>query len=100
MDDKNDDVIAETRAFLAARPAPDFRAAVMSRIAQLEPVAPRHRPCLVARLAQLLWLPRDVSIRPASALARAVAVAALVAVLPSRGIAPQASTDGANPHVF
>ena len=100
MDDKTDKVIAETRAFLAARPAPDFRAAVMSRIEQLEPAAPPQRLSLLARLGQMLWLPREVSIRPAFALAGAAAVAALVAVLPSRGVTPQASTDPADPHVF
>ena len=100
MDDKNDNVIAETRAFLAERPAPDFRAAVMSRIAQLEPVASPQRPSWLARWAELLWLPREVSIRPAFALAGAAAVAALLAVLPSRGVVPQAPTEAADPHVF
>lgn len=100
MDDKNDEVIAETRAFLAARPAPDFRAAVMSRIEHFEPAQPAQRPGLIERLGRLLWLPREVSIRPAFALAGAAAVAALVAVLPSREVTPQASIDEADPHVF
>jgi hypothetical protein len=99
MDDKNDDVIAETRAFLAARPAPDFRAAVMRRIDHLEPAGQAQRPSLFGRLLGLLWLPREVSIRPAFALAGAAAVAALVAVLPSGGGAP-APADSADPHVF
>jgi hypothetical protein len=100
MDDKNDKVIAETRAFLAARPAPDFRAAVMSRIDHLEPAAPPRRPSLIARLAQQLWLPREVSIRPAFALAGAAALAALLVVVPSRDVPPQATTAAADPHVF
>ena len=100
MDDKNDKVIAETRAFLAARPAPDLRAAVMSRIENLEPRGAARRPALFERLAELLWSPREVSIRPAFALAGAAAMAALLVVLPSRQAPPQAASDAADPHVF
>jgi hypothetical protein len=100
MDDKNEKVILETRAFLAARPSPDVRAAVMSRIEHLEPKAPVQRPSLTTRLVRLLWLPREISIRPAFALVGTAAVAALVVVLPSRGVTPQASSDISDPHVF
>jgi hypothetical protein len=101
--DKIDHVIRETRAFLAERPAPDLRAAVMSRIENLEPFAAPQRPALVNRLAQLLWSPREIAIRPAFALAAAAAVIALLVVpymrpLPSNDT-PLAS-EAADPHVF
>ncbi len=103
MDEKKDTVIAETRAFLAARPAPDLRAAVMSRIENLGPFAAPRRPALIERLAQLLWSPREVSIRPAFALVGAAAVIVLLVIpyiRPVPSSAPQVAGDVADPHVF
>jgi hypothetical protein len=103
MDEKNDTVIAKTRAFLAAQPPPDLRAAVMSRLENLEPFPARSRPALFARLVHWLWSPREVSIRPAFALAGAAAVVLLLVVphmrpLPSS--APQVAGTVADPRVF
>jgi hypothetical protein len=101
--DKTDHVIRETRAYLAERPAPDLRAAVMSRIENLEPLAAPRRPTLGDRLALLLWSPREVSIRPAFALAGAAAVIALLVtpyMRPVPSAAPQVAGDAADPHVF
>ena len=103
MTDKIDRVIHETRAFLAERPAPDLRGAVMSRIQNLEPLAAAERPALLKRLALLLWAPREVSIRPAFALVAAVAVIAILAVPylgPVPATAPQVAGNADDPHVF
>ena len=101
MTEKIDRVIEETRAFLAERPAPDLRGAVMSRLEGLEPVA-RPRLGLTQRLVQALWAPREVSIRPAFALAAAAVLLAVVAVpYAGRPVAPaEANAVGADPHVF
>ena len=101
--DNIDHVIHETRAFLAERPAPDLRKAVMSLIENVEPFAPPQRPALVERLAQLLWSPREVSIRPAFAFAAAAAVVAVLVVPYMRPVpsnAPQVASEAADPHVF
>ena len=103
MTDKIDRVIHETRAFLAERPAPDLRGAVMSRIQNVEPFAVSKGPALLERLAVLLWAPREVSIRPAFALAAAAAVIAVLVVPyvgPVPADAPQVASDAADPHVF
>ena len=103
MNDELERAIHETRAFLGNRPAPDVRAAVMSRIENLEPLALQERPGMLERLAHLLWAPRDVSIRPAFALAAAVAVIALLVVPYVRqapSIAPQQASATPNSHVF
>jgi hypothetical protein len=101
--DNIDHVIHETRAFLAERPAPDVRKAVMSLIENVEPFAAPQRPTLVERLAQLVWSPREVSIRPAFAFAAVAAVVMLLVLpymrpLPSNG--PQVAGEAADPHVF
>ena len=103
MTDKIDRVIHEARAFLAERPAPDLREAVMSRIQNIEPFAAVDRPGLLQRLALLLWAPREVSIRPAFALVSAAAVIAVLAVPylgPGPATAPQVATNADDPHVF
>jgi hypothetical protein len=103
MDEKNDTVIAETRAFLAAHPEPDLRAAVMSRLENLEPFAAPRRPALVERLTQWLWSPREISIRPAFALAGAAGAVVLLLVLYMRPVpssAPQVAGAVADSRVF
>lgn len=71
--------IEATREFVAARPAPDLKAAVMSRIEEIGTPAP-HRARVFARLAAALWTPRVVAIplRPAYGLIAAAIVAAIV----------------------
>jgi hypothetical protein len=102
MNKEFDRAIDETRAFLAARPAPDLTAAVMSRIETLAP-APDLKPArLVDRLLTLFWAPREISIRPAFALAGAAVVALLaIAVFPDRPApGPQLADGQVNPHLF
>ena len=102
MSDQIDRAIHETREFLAARRAPDLTAAVMSRIADATPLPSRRRPGLFGHLLEMLWAPREFSIRPAYALAAAACVAILVLVyvrqLPS-GV-PQTATAVDDPQVF
>jgi hypothetical protein len=103
MNDQIDRAIHETRELLAARPAPDVRAAVMSRIANVEPLPLPRPPGAIKRLAQFVWTPRPISIRPAFAVAAAAAVVLLL-VLPYARMAPstlsQADSASANPQVF
>lgn len=102
MSDQIDRAIHETREFLAARRAPDFTAAVMSRIADATPLPSQRRPGLFTRLVQMLWAPRELSIRPAYALAAAACVAVVLLVyvrqLPS-GV-PQIAAALDDPQVF
>lgn len=107
MNDHIDRAIHETRAFLAAKPAPDLRAAVMSRIENVEPSAAPQHAGMLERLAELLWAPRDISIRPAFALAGMAAVVMLVLVPYMRqapSVVPQMASGpsggAADPHVF
>jgi hypothetical protein len=71
-----DRAIRETREFLGSRQAPDLRLSIM---AALSP-DPRAATTLVGRLAALVWKPRQVTIRPAWALAVLVLTAAAVRV--------------------
>jgi AMP-activated protein kinase-like protein len=102
MSDQIDRAIHETREFLAARRAPDLTAAVMSRIADATPLPSRRPPGLFTRLVQMLWAPRELSIRPAYALAAAACVAVVLLVyvrqLPS-GV-PQIAAALDDPQVF
>jgi hypothetical protein len=102
MNDEFDRAIDDTREFLAARPAPDMRAAVMSRIATLEPHPAMKRTGVLERLMTLLWAPREISVRPAFALAGAAAVVVLVVGLSnnSPAPAPQIATGAVDPHLF
>ena len=74
MSNEIDRATDETRAFLDARPSPDVRSSVMRRIEELEPLVSTRRPGLLERIAVFLWTPREVSIRPALALAGVGAV--------------------------
>ena len=103
MNDQIDRAIHETRELLAARPAPDVRAAVMSRIANVEPLPLPRPPGALKRMAQMVWAPRQISIRPAFALA-AAAVVVLLLVMPYSRLRPKAGPQGgtasADPQVF
>jgi hypothetical protein len=80
MTDDIEPVVDETRALLAERPAPDLTRAVLREIAALEPLPAPRRRGFGPRWVHLLWAPRDVSIRPAIALAGAAAVVVLLAI--------------------
>jgi hypothetical protein len=84
-------VIEETRAFVAARPAPDLTAGVLRRVQQLglRPAEPRARD-VIRRLAESLWTSRQVSFRfrPAYGVLAASTVAALGVLLLSSWRAP------------
>jgi hypothetical protein len=80
MNDDIDFAVEETRAFLAERSAPDLTRAVMGEIASLEPLSSARKPGIATRLLRLLWMPREISIRPAFALAGAAAVLVVLAV--------------------
>jgi hypothetical protein len=102
MNDQIDQAIDDTRDFLAARRAPDLTASVMSRIADVTPLPSSRRAGLLGRLAQMLWAPREFSIRPAYALAAAACVAIVLAVyvreLPSS--APERAGAVDDPQLF
>ena len=101
MEDQIDRAAGEIRAFLNDQPAPDLRATVMGRIEMLEPLA-SPRSGFLRRLGSLLWAPREVSIRPAFALA-AAGVAAIVLVISysEQGSSESSlAADGSVPHVF
>ena len=74
-----DRTVEETRAFLDSRPTPDLRPSVMDRIGDLEPADAQPHSGLIRKAITLLWAPRQISVRPAFALA-ASAVVALVVV--------------------
>lgn len=95
MNDQIDRAIHETRELLAARPAPDVRAAVMSRIANVEPLPLPRPPGPLKCMAQMVWVPRQISIRPAFALAAAAAVVLLL-VVPYSRLRPEAGTQAGN----
>ena len=65
---------------LSERPAPDVTAAVMSQIQDLELAPAPRRPGTFARLAAMLWTPREFSLRPAYALGAAAALVTLLAI--------------------
>lgn len=79
--DRIDQVADEVRDLLSARPAPDLTGAVMSQIGELEPLPAPRQQGLFGRLAAWLWMPRELSIRPAYALG-AAAIVALLIVMP------------------
>jgi len=83
--DRIDQVADEVRDLLSARPAPDLTGAVMSQIGNLEPLPAAPQPGLFGRLATWLWMPREVSIRPAYAFGAAAMVALLFVIPVGRG---------------
>lgn len=76
--------VSDTRAFIEARPAPDLTAAVMQRVSRISDAEPVRRPGVFAIVMRFLWLPRQISIRPAYAVAAAGAVLALFVALESQ----------------
>ena len=100
------DVIAETRAFVAGRPAPDLSAAVVRRIAETS-VAPAAADAnAFRRFVQSLWAPRQLHLqwRPAYALVGVSVLVLLALFVPSGGRAPllpqQAATGAVDQRVF
>jgi len=90
--------VSDTRAFIEARPAPDFTAAVMQRVSRISDADPVRRPGVVATVMRFLWLPRQISIRPAYAVAVVSAVLALFVALESQ-TTPLPTTEAA-PRLF
>jgi len=76
--------VSDTRAFIEARPAPDLTATVMQRVSRISDADPVRRPGIFATVMRFLWLPRQISIRPAYAGAAAGAVLALFVALESQ----------------
>ena len=102
MNDQIDRAIQDTRDFLASQRPPDLTAAVMSRIADVTPLPSSRRAGWFRRVVQMLWAPREFSIRPAYALAAAACVAILLVVyvrqLPSS--VPQLASAVDDPQLF
>jgi hypothetical protein len=96
--------VDETRAFMAARPAPDLTASVMQQI-EHQGLRPSKLTAwgVLARAAASLWAARDVSltVRPAYGLAAAAALVLFVVYAPSRqpAVAP-ATAVAMEPQLF
>ena len=90
--------VSDTRAFIEARPAPDLTAAVMQRVSRISDADPVRRPGVFATVMRFLWLPRQISIRPAYAVAAVSAVLALFVALESQ-TTPLPTTEAA-PRLF
>jgi hypothetical protein len=103
MSNEIDRAADEIRAFLDARPSPDVRSSVMSRIEELEPLVSPRGPGLLERVAIFLWAPREISIRPAFVLVGAGAVL-ILGLVSYRSEPPpvteQMASGGAASHVF
>ena len=75
----------------------------MDRLEDLEPLAPSRRSAAIARLVDLLWAPREVSVRPAWAMAAVGVIAAVLLapfVRPTPSAPPQVVRSAVDPHVF
>ena len=83
-------VIAETRAFVAGRPAPDVSAAVMRRITETNVAPAPADENAFRRFVQSLWAPRQMHLqwRPAYALLGVSALVLLALFVPSVGRTP------------
>ena len=81
--DPLEQLIAETRAFVDARPAPDFLNAVMREVEDLDTERASTPRNWIVRTGQQLWTPRLVTFafRPAYTLFAAAAVLMLAVVL-------------------
>jgi AMP-activated protein kinase-like protein len=98
--------VEETRAFIDARPAPDFTAGVVGRIGEL--AMPPARPGALRRLFDWIWTPRHVDVRwrPAYGLVAAAVVFLLIIFLPYGWRRPAGqplsltSASNTDPHVF
>jgi hypothetical protein len=102
MSDDIDRAVDETRAFLAARPVPDLTGSVMERIAAVAPLPARQRGGMLPRVVRWLWLPREMSVRPALALAAFAVVAVLALASRLQELSPSGPAGDAvrEPQVF
>ena len=93
--DPLEQLIVETRAFVDARPVPDFANAVMREVGYLEIDRATTPRSWTARIGQYLWTPRVVTFafRPAHTLIAAAAVLVLTAVVPHPWASLPASRD-------
>lgn len=91
--------IVLSRELLAERPAPDVTSSVMNRIGELEQRGRLSRTT-VRRVLMALWAPREVRVRPVTAVLAAAAVLALLWIpAPLAPMRPQVAPSAA-PHVF
>jgi AMP-activated protein kinase-like protein len=81
--DPLEQLIVETRAFVDARPVPDFVGAVMGEVEHLEANRATRPRSWIVRTSQQLWTPRVVTFafRPAYTVFAAAAVLLLTVVL-------------------
>jgi hypothetical protein len=81
--DPLEQLIVETRAFVDARPAPDFVNGVMAEVEHLEADRATAGRSWIVRIGRQLWTPRSVTFvfRPAYTLIAAAGVLLLAAVL-------------------
>ena len=84
--DSLEQLIVDTRAFVDAKPVPDFVNAVMREVEHLEAHRATTPRSWIARIGQQLWTPRMMTFafRPAYTVFAAAAVLLLAAVLSSR----------------
>ena len=102
MSEEINKAVDEMRTFVTSRPAPDVRAAVMSRIQALDPSGVNPYSSIFRRFAAFLWTPREVAIRPAFAVTGTLAVLALLLVpyLGERGETELTIDGNADPQVL
>jgi hypothetical protein len=87
--------VSETRAFIEARPAPNVTAAVMQRVSRISDSEPARPSGVFVTVMRFLWSPRQISIRPAYAVAAAGAVLTLFVALESQTTAVRNADDAA-----
>jgi len=87
--------VSETRAFIEARPAPNVTAAVMQRVSRISDSEPVRPSGVFATVMRFWWSPRQISIRPAYAVAAAGAVLTLFVALESQTTAVRTADDAA-----
>jgi hypothetical protein len=100
MSEDMDRAVEAARQFLGERPAPDLTGAVMRGIEGCEPLASPRNMGPFRRLVHTLWAPREVSIRPAFALAAAAVLVAALTLPDIGGPVQEEPATTADAHVF
>jgi hypothetical protein len=81
--------IREMSAFIGSRRAPDVTGAVMQRINPRPRAGLSNHSGALARAKRLMWMPRQITIRPAYAVLALVTAAVLVLAVPERPSDPR-----------
>lgn len=89
--------VRDVRTFIDARPAPDVSTSVMHRIGHPTSAEALARAGIVARALRSLWMPRQVSMRPAYGMLVAAAVIALLLAPPPSMLRTRTDTPAALP---